>query len=127
MISSSNFFVIYKNNTLRTALDGVLFGYVRHLVLESLHACGLKLDPKPILLREAKEGLWKEAFITSSSRLIFPISRILVHTDDDGNDFEEYWSDPVLTEDMQTIKPKWRELLDEIIRKGGYEPLEQNS
>lgn len=142
---SSNFFVVYKNGTIRTAQNGVLFGYVRHLVLDSLRACGLELDPNPILLHEARDGPWKEAFITSSSRLIFPISKILVHTDD-GENFEEYWSDPVLvardrahisTDDedndndnndddllmMTDEKPKWQQLLDEIMRKGGYPPL----
>jgi len=129
---SSNFFVVYKNNTIRTAQDGVLFGYVRHLVLDSLDACGLKLDPKPILLHEAREGVWKEAFITSSSRLIFPISQVLIHSDN-GVDFEEYWSDPVLLPQSKiggtaapsssAEKPKWQELLDELMRKGGYPPL----
>jgi Amino-transferase class IV len=116
---SSNFFVIYKDGTIRTAQDGVLFGYVRHLVLESLEACGLVLDPKPVLLHEAK-NLWKEAFITSSSRLVFPVSQILVHSDNTA-DFEEYWSDPFFKEGAAiTEKPKWQELLEEIMRRGGY-------
>jgi hypothetical protein len=111
---SSNFFVIYNDNTIRTAQEGVLYGYVRQLVLVCAETCGLKLDKRPILLQDAKEGLWKEAFITSSTRLIFPISKMLIHAEEDGP-FEEIWHYTVTTE-----KPKWRELLDEILTKGGY-------
>jgi hypothetical protein len=78
---SSNLFVVYKDGTIRTAQDGVLYGYVRHLVLECAETCCLRLDPQPIVLHDATAGLWQEAFITSSSRLIYPISKILIHSD----------------------------------------------
>jgi hypothetical protein len=118
---SSNVFVVYKDGTIRTAQDGVLNGYVRHLVLECVETCGLKLDPRPILLHEATEGLWQEAFITSSTRLIFPIARILMHGADQ-KEFHEFWRDPALTECnyCSVTKPKWRQLLDEILHRGGY-------
>lgn len=118
---SSNVFVVYKDGTIRTAQDGVLNGYVRHLVLECVETCGLKLDPRPILLHEATEGLWQGAFITSSTRLIFPIARILMHGADQ-KEFHEFWRDPGLTECnyCSVTKPKWRQLLDEILRRGGY-------
>lgn len=119
---SSNFFVIYSDLTIRTAQDGVLHGYVRNLVLDSIESCGLKLDRRPILLQEAQQGLWKEAFITSSSRLIFPISEILVHSEDESG-FEVFWHDHTLTT-RSTGTPrersKWQDLLDELLRKGGY-------
>jgi hypothetical protein len=118
---SSNVFVVYSDGSLRTAQDGVLFGYARHLVLEAAAACGLKLGHN-IVLQDAKKGLWKEAFITSSSRLIFPISSVLVHTENE-NEFVEYWCDPVLSNETSAPidqKPKWKQLLDEILRKGGY-------
>lgn len=134
---SSNFFVVYKDGTIRTAQDGVLLGYVRQLVLDSLDSCDLKLDTtNPVLLQDGRDGLWEEAFITSSSRLIFPISKMLVHTDD-GINFEEYWCDPALSSnttkgdlklgknDPANERPKWQALLDEILRKGGYPPLEE--
>ena len=136
---SSNFFVVYGDGTLRTAKDGVLHGYVRELVLDAAPSCGLKLDlTNPILLKDAREGMWREAFITSSSRLIFPISRVLVHTDD-GAEFEEYWRDSVLTADdcdtscsgrdrsLTAEKPKWQVLLDEIMKKGGYPALQDKN
>lgn len=100
-----------------------VYGFVRHLVLECAERCDLKLDPRPILLHEASEGLWQEAFITSSSRLIYPIARVLMF-DDDQKDFVEYWRDTALTEcTCPVIKPKWRQLLDDILERGGY-PLE---
>jgi branched-subunit amino acid aminotransferase/4-amino-4-deoxychorismate lyase len=125
---TSNLFVLYQDGSLRTPFDGVLYGYVRHLVLECADSCGLTVDSKPILLQDASAGLWREAFITSSSRLIFPISKILIHDDcldkDGAPMFREHWRDPVLStsdaKDDETSTPKWRELLDEILRRGGY-------
>lgn len=125
---SSNFFVIYKDGTLRTATEGVLNGYVRHLVLESAKKCGLKIDPRPIFLHEASE--WEEAFITSSSRLIYPISKILLPEDrssvsHEGSSFVEHWQDVFLNGDASAKKgkPKWQQLLDNILETGGYEAI----
>jgi branched-subunit amino acid aminotransferase/4-amino-4-deoxychorismate lyase len=120
---SSNLFVIYKDGTIRTAHVGVLFGYVRHLVLDCASACGLIVDNKPILLSDATKGLWEEVFITSSSRLIYPVERILIPTTDDENKFEEVWKDATLTTDDSfklSRTAKWRELLDEIMYRNGY-------
>jgi hypothetical protein len=142
---SSNVFVIYKDGTLRTAHEGVLFGYVRHLVMEAAPSCGLKIDTtRPITLQDAVDGLWSEVFITSSSRLIWPIERILLpassgpeachgyaHTNDDKQQqqteeceidgFTEFWSDPVLTgPGVPMSTPQWQELLEEILRNTGY-------
>jgi len=130
---SSNLFVLYKDGTLRTPTEGVLHGYVRHLVLECAPAIGLTVhDSKPILLHDVHE--WREAFITSSSRLIFPISKMLLHhgQDEQGTAvFRDFWQDSELVmntdtdeenaTERDTEKPaKWQELLDEILRRGGY-------
>ena len=152
---SSNFFVLYNNEeedettlTLRTAHYGVLHGYVRHLVLDVAETfdCGIRVSHEPILLQDVHR--WKEAFITSSSRLIVPISRLLLHDgfSDNGRGkvepvFREFWRDqrlspadglqlgvgggkqpPIYNEDIpqQVEKPKWQALLDEILRRGGY-------
>ena len=119
--TSSNVFVIYKDGTLRTAKEGVLYGYARHLVLECAESCGLQVDFRPILLQDAEKGLWEEAFITSSSRLIYPISKVLMHTDHE-NEFVEYWRDPALVREEEDgvapfPKPKWRQMLDKILEK----------
>ena len=137
---SSNVFVIYKDGTLRTPDEGVLFGYVRHLVLKSAAKCGLKVDTQtPITLQDALDGKWSEVFITSSSRLIWPISRILLPSTEDEkwqnginsnqekkgceiDGFQEIWNDPVLIGTNGTIfaTPQWQELLEEILHKAGY-------
>lgn len=112
---SSNVFVIYRDGTLRTASEGVLLGYARHLVLECAERCGLLIDPsKPILLQDAEKGLWQEAFITSSSRLVYPISKVLIHTDIEY-EFSEYW-----VYESNGERPKWQQLLDGILKRGGY-------
>ena len=132
---SSNVCVIYKDGTLRTAEEGVLFGYVRHLVLESAERCGLKVDTTtPISMQDALDGKWSEVFITSSSRLIWPISRILLPTSETGEcrkpnssqeecdieGFSEFWRDPVLTSPVPISTPQWQDLLEEILRSAGY-------
>ena len=127
---SSNCFVIYNDGTLRTPSDVVLHGYVRQLVLRHVEECGLTWDPsKPILLHDAPQK-WKEAFITSSSRLILPISRILIPNNQNNNDrpdklspgFTELWRDPatVNTPSADGVGdnkiPKWQELLNLMLR-----------
>ncbi|GAX14234.1 hypothetical protein FisN_1Hh426 [Fistulifera solaris] len=113
---SSNFFVVYKDGTLRTASDGVLLGYARHLVLECAESCGLRfISSKSIFLQDAEQGLWQEAFITSSSRLIYPISKVIIHTDNEM-EFEDYW-----TYESNGEKAKWQQLLDEILKRRNAE------
>ncbi len=78
---TSNLFVVYKDGTLRTAaLEGnVLRGYARHLVLEAAERLGLRHDDtKPVLLQDAIDGMWSEVFITSSIRLVVPVTSISV-------------------------------------------------
>ena len=154
---SSNLFVLYKSEdgddgtplVLRTAHAGVLHGYVRHLVLDvaSTSSCGIQVSHDPILLQDVHR--WKEAFITASSRLIVPISNMLLHdgyrVDGQGAVvpvFREIWRDPRLSstgndggsakieqppafkkglQQQQGDYPKWQELLDEILRRGGYD------
>jgi hypothetical protein len=125
---SSNVFVLYKDGTLRTATNGVLNGFVRHLVLESAKESGLFFDPSPVFLHQSDE--WEEAFITSSSRLIYPISKMLIPNDEDASPtteesaFIEIWRDAYLTEKTKEAKtPKWQVLLNVILQKGGYEGL----
>jgi hypothetical protein len=128
---SSNLFVIYRDGTLRTATEGVLNGYARNLVLESAAECGLPFDASPIFLHQAHE--WQEAFITSSSRLVWPISQMLIPKEkeeqhdgkddivavehDDGISFTEFWRSK---EDPQ-VTPKWQVLLNLLLKKEGYD------
>jgi Amino-transferase class IV len=126
---SSNVFVIYKDGSLRTATEGVLFGYVRHLVIESAHKVGLTFDPRPIYLHESKQ--WQECFITSSSRLIWPIAKVMRPVEEDGTHknnqdggsqhFVEHWKSEEANSNNQLHPPKWQELLKEILKAGGYD------
>jgi branched-subunit amino acid aminotransferase/4-amino-4-deoxychorismate lyase len=124
---TSNFFAIYVDGTIRTAPDGVLLGYVRHLVLECAPACGLKIDDRPINLEDGKNGQWAETFITSSSRLIYPIEKILIPEYDHdsyhcsefggGLHWKVFWEAQKVGSDHEY---KWYQLLNEILRRGGY-------
>jgi len=134
---TSNFFVIYKDGTVRTADEGVLCGYVRHLVIDCAERAGLRMQYSPILMEDASKGLWESAFITSSSRLIYPISQILIpevsdedgDTEDDGSNksgvtFREFWTDPTLVDgNNQSSSPRWLDLLNELLIEGGYEAM----
>ena len=86
---TSNIFILYKDGVLRTAQDGVLLGYARHLVLKSAQRLGIPLDQKtPILLSECDQ--WEEVFTTSSVRLVTPVDTILV-PDKEGT-LQKIWS-----------------------------------
>lgn len=118
---SSNIFVLYHNGTLHTPEVGVLHGYVRHLTLEcAREVLHLPVDTMtPIRLQDVSE--WKEAFITSSSRLIYPIDCILIRDNNKKDShglpaFREFWhAKKVINE-----TPIWQKLRNEILRRGGY-------
>jgi len=77
----ANFFVIYKDGTVRTApLPTVLSGYARHLVLDVINEVQeLVLDDSNApTVQDAKDGLWSEVFVTSSIKLIIPVNRVLI-------------------------------------------------
>jgi len=122
---TSNFFAIYHDGSIRTAADGVLLGYVRHLILECANKCGLRVDERPIDLEDGTKGLWAETFITSSSRLIYPINKILIpdYGAQIGNESSEalnwktYWE---LDEHIDTKDHIWYHLFSEILQRGGY-------
>ena len=68
----SNFF-IFRDDTLVTPREGVLYGITRNVVLE-LARGHFTIEERPILLEELP--LTKEAFITSSSKEITPVVQI---------------------------------------------------
>jgi len=109
-----------------------LFGYIRHLVLESATKVGLTIDPRPVYLHESDQ--WKECFITSSSRLIWPIRKIVIPRLGSSSSstilqpppsFDEHWKygdeSTVVGKSVFTSLPKWYELWKEILKAGGYE------
>jgi Amino-transferase class IV len=120
---SSNLFVLYKDGSLRTADQGVLQGYVRKLVLDSAECLHIPVSSEPILLSEVDQ--WKEAFITSSSRLLYPIRRINVPNQDGS--MREIWNDESFDSATDAVpalhKPVWQQLLDSIWHCSGYAKL----
>jgi hypothetical protein len=94
---TSNLFVVYPNNVIRTAGSGILFGYVRHLVVgavngmnqNSSHVSTSNTFPwtidtsTDIRLEDVDE--WQEVFCTSSIRLIVPVERIFIPVDNWSN------------------------------------------
>jgi hypothetical protein len=85
---TSNLFVVYENNVLRTAGTGILHGYARKLVLEHAEQLGLAVEFVPPRLREMDE--WVEVFLTSSVQLIVPVSEVFLPTD--TSSLETVWS-----------------------------------
>jgi branched-subunit amino acid aminotransferase/4-amino-4-deoxychorismate lyase len=77
--TSSNFFVIKDDGKLYTAEHGVLKGTVQILLLEAVIK---HLDqPQPVVFEipSLKDlSRWKEAFITSTSRLILPVHTLVI-------------------------------------------------
>jgi hypothetical protein len=84
---TSNLFVVYPENVIRTAGQGILHGYARHLAMQAIrtrpHSAFASRAPywtldtvTPISLSDAH--LWQEVFCTSAIRLIVPVDRMLV-------------------------------------------------
>ena len=106
---TSNLFVVYPGNVIRTAPSShVLGGYARDLILECAHECGYRVEFGPIPLADSSK--WKEVLLTSSIRLIIPVNRILLpiaatinkddsyNNDDDNELFEldTIWEMPLV-------------------------------
>ena len=71
---SSNFFVIRSDGSLQTApIDSVLFGTVMKRVLNDWEFSEIVFEHPKI----SEIDTWKGAFITSTSRLILPIDKII--------------------------------------------------
>ena len=121
---TSNLFVVYPNQIIRTAGKGVLFGYVRHMLMELLSSPmrnNATMTPytvdtsKPILMDDAHE--WQEVFCTSSIRLIVPVERVYVPWDNSdratdhtkaSSSVKELWSRTNMIEPRK--KPIWKDL-----------------
>jgi len=113
---TSNLFIVYTDGTIRTPTDTVLDGYARSLVIESAKRNGLELSNNPILLEDAKNNLWAEAFVTSSIRIIIPVGSILIpdYTNEDEIRFEEVWSESPLSSLPWNVR-RWELLYKDIL------------
>lgn len=72
--SSSNFYAI-RRGALVTAADGVLEGITRRIVLELCERLGLAVQHERLLPAQLQDC--EEAFITSSTREIVPVSQVV--------------------------------------------------
>jgi D-alanine transaminase len=77
--SSSNAWIVTKDRTLvtRPADQAILRGISRTVLLDAIHAQGLKLDERPFTVAEAAAA--EEAFVTSASQIVLPVVRIDGH------------------------------------------------
>jgi branched-subunit amino acid aminotransferase/4-amino-4-deoxychorismate lyase len=70
---SSNFFAV-KNDELYTAGEGILAGITRKTVIEIAETIGIRVELHAVKIGDL--GRYSEAFITSASRAILPVTRI---------------------------------------------------
>lgn len=74
---TSNLFVVCTDNVIRTAPSSlVLGGYVRERILEGAITLGYEVVEESLFVQDVES--WKEVFLTSSIRLIIPVSEILL-------------------------------------------------
>ncbi|QDZ20096.1 class IV aminotransferase [Chloropicon primus] len=76
----TNFYVV-KDNKVQTAGEGILEGTVRKLLLEECEKESIDVDARPPSVQEMES--WQGCFISSTSRLLLPVSEI-VYTTEDG-------------------------------------------
>jgi D-alanine transaminase/branched-chain amino acid aminotransferase len=93
----SNFFMITKKNILVTPKEKILNGITRKKVIDLAKKIGIETEERDIHLNEITEI--KEAFITSSTKRMLPVSKI-----------DDYKLDALYTSGiMQTI---WQQLVE---------------
>ncbi len=118
---TSNLFIVYRDGSIHTNCvenddhGGVLGGYSRHLILEAAKRHNIPIVLGPLSMDDGRNGLWAEAFVSSSIRLIVPLGRIVTPNSgqihDVGDSFsrmkhdkgqqpfqlEEFWSETPLS------------------------------
>lgn len=95
----ANFFLVSSEGVLITAEEGVLEGVTRKKVLEVAKENNLKVEQRSVELKDLKYA--SEAFITSTTRNITPVTTILGHSNFGGG------AGPI-TKRLQNI---WQELI----------------
>ncbi|MDH7486627.1 MAG: aminotransferase class IV [Anaerolineae bacterium] len=72
--ASSNFFVVQEGRVLTAPVEMVLPGVTRALVLRLARQASILIEERPPLL--SARAMWQEAFITSTSRKVLPVTRL---------------------------------------------------
>jgi D-alanine transaminase/branched-chain amino acid aminotransferase len=93
----SNFFIITKQNILVTPKEKILHGITRKKIIAIAKKLGIEVQERDIQLSEISEI--KEAFITSSTKRMLPVSKI------DDYKLDELYTSRI----MQTI---WQQLVE---------------
>lgn len=109
--SRSNVFFISDTGSMHTAPDSiVLSGITRKYVTEIIMSQGIPIVYEAV--READLGHYRSAFITGTSPMVLPVSRI------EGTEYEVH--DPVI----MTLRRIYEEIAAESIRKYKFEKKE---
>lgn len=114
---TSNLFVVYPDNVIRTSGDMILPGYARHLVLEAVAGddATWTIDLNtPIHLDETDQ--WQEVFVTSAIRIIVPVSRIFAPVNRSGKvsaTLQEVWR---MADCRQALPMVWKRLYNIIVK-----------
>jgi D-alanine transaminase len=72
--ASSNFFIVQNGRLVTAPAEMVLPGVTRALVLDLAREASIPVEERSIRLHEM--GDWDEAFITSTSRKVLPVTRL---------------------------------------------------
>ena len=72
--ASSNFFVVRAGRLLTAPVETVLPGVTRALALRLAQEASIPTEERPLCLSEREA--WQEAFITSTSRKVLPVTRL---------------------------------------------------
>ena len=110
---TSNLFIVYKDGSIHTSkVDSeVLGGYARYLVIKAAKQLNMPVVIGPINLQDGSNGLWMEAFTTSSIRLIAPIGKMVipkVNCNVTGRitEFRDFWSE-VSLDVLPWVERRW--------------------
>ena len=88
---TSNLFVVTKDGVVQTPpASVVLGGYVRRLIQDVAENCGYPIEIVTLCLHDSSN--WEEVFVSSSIRVIIPVSRILLPISKD--EFDNIWERP---------------------------------
>ncbi|MEO7530611.1 MAG: aminotransferase class IV [Sediminibacterium sp.] len=74
----SNFFIVTQNDTLVTPDKNILHGITRKQLLAIAFNIGIAVEERDVLLQDIRQA--KEAFITSSTKRLIPVTQIDDHS-----------------------------------------------
>ena len=110
---TSNLFIVYKDGSIHTSKVGgeVLGGYARYLVIKAAKQLNIPVVIGTINLEDGSNGLWMEAFTTSSIKLIVPIGKMVIPKINCNvagriTEFSDFWSE-VSLDVLPWVERRW--------------------